>query len=158
MPGPTGLLAIALGPVGAMLEIAGQYVEQSRNEERLLYNQQLARQAAMDALSRGALEAGRLRSDTTKLIGEQKVGYATSGVDVTSGTPASIIGESRMLGELDAQTLLNNAIREAWGFQQKAEQLGKDLRASREAAALRAFGTLLGGAGQSAGMAAEYGG
>lgn len=153
-----GAASLLLSPISTMLDIYGQGEELKFNEAQSRDNEELAKRAAADAYMRGGMEAGRLRTNTTKLIGEQKVGYATSGVDMTSGTPASVIGETRMMGELDAQTIENNAVREAWGFKKKTEQIRRQRDFDRQKAALKMTATFLGGVGDMAGSAANMGG
>ena len=41
---------------------------------------------------------------------------AANGVDLSSGSPLDILGDTAMYGELDALTIRSNAEREAYGY------------------------------------------
>lgn len=89
---------------------------------------------------KSALEAGKLRSQGSQLIARQKVAYANSGVDATVGTPASVMADTRLMSELDAQTAENNAANEVWGF--KTQRLAaKDAWDKKKTAAAIKFGS-----------------
>lgn len=155
----TGLGALSLfgGLVGSIAS-AGDAERQGREDAQAFErNARLARLAAMDAESRGAQEAGRARMKGTQVIGEQKVAFAASGVDVSSGSPLALMADSRMMSELDAQTLKNNAAREAWGLRMEADDLDKQAKRSRQRGRNSAYGALFGGiANFGAGAAGMY--
>lgn len=85
-------------------------------------NARMSQSAAADALQQGAFQAGKLRAQSSQMLGEQKAGYAASGVDVTQGTPLQTMAGTRFLSDLDVQTAHNNAARRALGYQVQAQQ------------------------------------
>lgn len=132
--------------------------------ELLDYNASVADLQAQDALDRGVLDEGRYRSQIRGLIGTQRADYAAQGVSVAEGSPADVQADTAFLGELDALTVRQNAMREAWGYQVQAydtraradiarregvvlEQTGL---AQQTAARWAAFGAGLSGAGNVA--------
>lgn len=120
-------------------------------------NQRLAEDAAADATARGGQLAGRARMQGSQLVGAQKVGYANSGVDSTVGTPADVAGQTRMMSELDAKTMENNAAREAWGFRRHGLQYGQQAALEAAKGSARQTATFLTGAGRIAsGLGSEY--
>lgn len=86
-----------------------------------------ARLQEVDALSQGAQQIGAIRTQASLLEGQQRVAYAMSGIDASSGSAAANIGSSRLFAELDAATARNNAAREALGHRRSIDIL--DLRA-----------------------------
>lgn len=84
------------------------------------FNAQLYEQAADDALIRGEFEAGQIRRKASQIIATQRNMYAASGVDQTRGTPVDVQASSAGMAELDVQTTINNAAREAYGYRIKA--------------------------------------
>jgi hypothetical protein len=88
-------------------------------------NQKKATYQAADALHRGDIEEQAARTRTRLLIGEQNAAYAASGVELGSGSPASVTADTAMFGELDALTIRSNAQREAWGYISEADQFGR---------------------------------
>lgn len=103
---------------------------------------------AADALQRGAIESGRLRSMGSDMIARQQVGYANSGVDPTIGTAANVQAGTAAAAELDAQTAKNNAAAEAWGFDQHRAQAYDQLKAKNDESIRKGVGSILGGGGQ----------
>lgn len=77
---------------------------------------------AIDALARGSWAAGQQRMEGTRVAAEQTVGFEASGVDSTVGTAVQVSDGTRMMSELNAATVMNNARREAMGHTQAAQQ------------------------------------
>lgn len=131
--------------------------ETRAKEKEAQDNARLAQRAAVDSLQRGDREAGQARIGTSRLIAEQKVAYANSGVDPTVGTPAQAGAATRVMGEMDAQTLQNNAVREAWGFRTYGIKYQTQAQLEATHGTNRAMGTVLGGAGRFAGSVTDEG-
>lgn len=79
-------------------------------------NSSLARIKADDAMSRGYDAAKRNDLSTRRLIGTQRAGYASQGIDVNTGSAAEVQSDTATLGALDSLTIKNNAWKEAWGY------------------------------------------
>lgn len=121
-------------------------------------NAKLARAAAFDAEHRGNVEAGKAREQAGRVVGEQREAYGSSGVDVNSGTAARLQDDTRAIGTIDAQTILNNAAREGWGLRTQADQMVKQAKQARqqggwakENAGAAVTGSILTGTGQVVG-------
>lgn len=140
---------------GTGLDLVGGIEESNARIDESRSNAKLADAAAADAIARGTREAGKQRLEGGQLIARQRVAYANSGVDATVGTPATVMENTRATTELDAQTLQNNAAREAWGFKAKAAEFRKEAGLERRRSDRQAIGTILGGAGR---LASKYGG
>lgn len=133
--------------------IAGANAERDaakKRQEAAEAQANIANMSMMDALARGAVEAGRIRSMGSRTIAAQRVAYASTGVDVGQGTVLDVLGSSRAISELDALTAKNNAARAAWGFAQDAQNLRRTGQYARQAGEARATGTLLTAGGQAA--------
>lgn len=113
-------------------------------------NQQIADARAADALQRGNAEAGMIRMRAGQILGQQRASYGASGVDANVGTPASIQASSAMMGELDAQTAMNNAVRQAWGLKTYGYMYGQDAAYQAQAGQDAQYSTILGGLNQGA--------
>lgn len=159
MPVPLVIAGIAAGVslLGDLISGVGQKQaadEQARAAEE---NARLLRQRAIEVMDEGRRQGGLARMAGSKAISGQKVAFATSGVDPSSGTPAALAGDSRLNAELDALTLNANAAREARGIKTQASQLDRQAGAARTAGDWALAGSLLGGLGRSAGMAYNSG-
>lgn len=144
----------------ALLNFAGS-AAQSWGQQQAAFQQaqfdrlqaRMADMAAGDARQRGAQEAGRVRMQGSRIVGEQKAAMGASGVDPSTGSPLALMADTRLISELDAATLQNNAAREAWGYSVQAESLRLRAKQAEQAGSFAAAGTILGGLGRSAGIA-----
>jgi len=80
----------------------------------------LAQRAAKDAIERGAEAEATQRRKNTVLLARQRAAVASSGIELGTGSPLDILGDTAQFGELDAQTIRSNAEREAMGDRAKA--------------------------------------
>lgn len=71
---------------------------------------------AQDALNRGAQQAAEQRMRTRLAIGSQRAALAAQNVDIQTGTPLDILGDTAMFGAIDEERIRENAAREAWGY------------------------------------------
>lgn len=105
------------------------------------YNASVADLQAIDAEQRGEEEASRYRAGVRGIVGEQRTGFAASGVEAGSGSALDVQADAAFLGELDALTVKTNAAREAWGYKVQATDLRKRAEIQRkEGAFARASG------------------
>lgn len=120
-------------------------------------NASLADGQAADAIARGNQEAGRQARDTRAAIGSQRAGYASQGVQVDNGSALDVQADTAQLGELDRLTILNNAKREAYGYQVDATNSRAAGEQARSASRSGARTTLLTAASQLYTMGRESG-
>jgi hypothetical protein len=109
------------------------------------------------AEQRGASEAGRLRMEGSQTISAQKVALASSGVDPSSGSALNLFSTTRALSEQDAQTAKSNAAMEAWGHRVDEQNFRVQRRIAKRNSVLGPLSTVLGTAGQIAGLSAMSG-
>lgn len=148
-----GVAAVPLliGGVGALVSAAGDANAASEKAQQDRLNEQLAQQQAADSLQRGQAAAMRVRRKGSEVIGQQRARSAASGVDENVGTAAQVQAQTKMLSDMDAQTVTNNAAREAWGHTVEADQYGEQSKLDEEAGRQSVAGTLLGGVGSTLG-------
>lgn len=118
-------------------------------------NARIAGYAASDALYRGQVAAERSQSATAQKKGSQRARFAANGVDLSQGSALNILTDTDYIGALDANTIKDNAAREAWSdtIQQNNDSSNAAvLRARADSASpFSAFSsTLLTGAGSVA--------
>ena len=148
-----GLLGV-LG--GTLLQAHGEGLATQAKVNADLQNQQIAQAQTAFALQRGAFEAGQARMQGSRVIGQQQAGYGASGVDSQTGSAALVQGSTRAMSELNAQTALNNAQRQAWGYQVTANQYGTQAGVDRQLGGQQQLGTYLGGLGSAAGALGQF--
>lgn len=106
--------------------------------------------AAVDALRRGTFLGGTVRMQGSRTLAQQRVGYEVSGVDSGVGTPLQVADSSRMMSELDASTVRNNAAREALGHRTTASQYQNQITNLKLAGEQRTTGRTLAAVGATA--------
>lgn len=111
---------------------------------------------ADDAIVRGGEEAIKASREAERMRGTQVARLASNGLDISSGTPLSILEDTMYFGQQDANTIRNNAAREAWGYTTQAgAQTGSSQMfasvAKSQNSGVAAGTSLLSSAGQYAG-------
>lgn len=106
---------------------------------------QQAEAAARDAMLRGGQEAAVYRIRASQAMERARVSYANSGVDSTTGTPANVLADTRMMTERDVQTLQNNAAREALGYRNQAKHFDRQTQQYGTEFEAKKWQTILGG-------------
>ncbi len=121
-----------------------------------------ARLAQADANATNAMatrESEQQAWRTRALIGQQRAAIAANNIDPMLGTPAELMGETALFGEVDQQTIRMNAARQAWGFNAQAQNYRTQGQLARWSGNAAATGTILGSLAQAGNMAySAYGG
>lgn len=115
-------------------------------------NAQYAEWQAQDAITRGQRTEQNSRMKTAQLKSSQRASLAARGVALDEGSPLDILTSTDYMGELDANTISDNAAREAWALREGARgsMSNADLlrsRADAENPLFSAGSTFLTGAG-----------
>jgi hypothetical protein len=113
----------------AAADIGGAYVQsrafqqQGRLEKQAAkLNAQIEDMRVADALRRGRFTEFAQRRGTRGKIGSQRAIMAAQGIDTGFGSARDIVAETQSMGEMDAQTIMNNAYREAFGYKVAAAE------------------------------------
>lgn len=159
-PNPTAIGAL-MG-IGAIGGAVGSYFSAQSNKIQLNLQADLARinariseTAAKSALAAGEREVQAVRLRTGQMKAKQRVNFAASGLDLSSGSVQDVFNTTDFMGEIDANTVEANAIRAAWGYRTQAsnfqtEALMSSANASGVSATGSAFNSLLGSAAYAA--------
>lgn len=108
-----GMATSAIGSFsGASGRKAGYEADASIN----VINARLAELTAQSALRAGQTAEQTQRLKTAQIRSSQRAGYASSGVALDSDTVQRVLATTDIMGETDAQTIKNNALRSAWGY------------------------------------------
>lgn len=127
-------------------------------------NKQLTREGAVDAIGRGQEEQRRLGRDVAQRVGAQTARMGANNVDLSFGSAARTVEDTRMIGREDSQMLAENVRREvkgyqidAWGYESEKRAAKSEARQAKVGAAFGAASTVLGGATQYAKFKASRG-
>ena len=146
--GGTGPLMAAQGGLGVFSAYQSSKAQMEMSEyQASIYesNQRLAGLQADDAIRRGTKEADKMGAQTSAAIGSQRVAMAANGIELGYGSAADIEADTKAIGLENANTIRNNAWREAWGYKVDAANSGSQAAMTRLAGAGNAKATLITG-------------
>lgn len=135
---------------GQAAKMQGEYAKQQADA-----NARMSELKAEDATKRGEAEALKAKQKANLMQGSQRASMAAQGIDVSSGSAASILDETAESGLQDVLTIRNNAFREAWGYRAEASQYRFEGAAAKRAGKYEARNTYLTGGLQVAGQLAS---
>lgn len=109
--------------IGMGAQAGGGIAQGAQDAGTLNANADLMDVKAGEALVRGGINEDIQRNKTAQVAGSQRAAMGSSGIDINSGSNAEIQVETAKMGELDAQTIRNNAMRESWDYTNEAANL-----------------------------------
>lgn len=131
--------SVALGGISAYNQYQnGRYQAKVANQ-----NAETAQLQAEDSINRGNIEAERRRTQIRQQLGSQAAALGGTGADLSTGSALDIFGDTAQFGELDALTTINNAQREAYGYQVQSQNYKAEASSARKQGNMGAFTTLL---------------
>lgn len=167
---PLAVASLVATGVGTAVSMYGQYQQGKAQAGQYAYqaavdrnNKIIMDRQAEDAIKRGEAEEDEHRRKVASIKADQRVGFASRGIDLGSDNVLDTLSDTAMLGELDALTIRNNAQREAYGYRVQGmnyeASAGNNMLASKNAKSASRTGmssTLLSGASTVAGDYATY--
>lgn len=134
-----------MGAFGPLIQGYSQYQAADFEAKQAGANADLSATRAAYAEQRGAAEAGRLRSEGSQLVSEQKVALASSGVDISTGSAPNLFASTRAQSEQDVQTARSNAAMEAWGHRVEEAGYRAQRKIARRNSVLGPLSSVIGG-------------
>ncbi|MEM0651661.1 hypothetical protein AAFL31_07530 [Klebsiella huaxiensis] len=116
----------------------GKYTQAVANQ-----NADIAEAQAQDSINRGNIQAEEVRRRNRQAAGTQAATMGATGADLASGNALDIFGDTAQFGTLDALTTVNNAQREAYGYQVQSTNYTAQAAGARSAGKANATMTLL---------------
>lgn len=151
---PMTIAAIGATLVTGYLQADAQKAQGEYNAQVAENNAAMARRQADDANALGTREMERASWRSRAIMGQQRASIAANNLDPTMGTPADILGESALFGEMEQQDIRLNALRQAWGYNVEARNYQNEAGLSRWQGSTGARMTILGSLAQSAALGA----
>jgi hypothetical protein len=112
---PLTIAAATLSGFGAVGQAKAANAQADYNASVAENNAKTATYQAEEAQRRGEEDVINQNRKTAQLRGEQRATMAARGLDLTYGTPQSLIDQTDYFGQVDANTLRDNAAKEAYG-------------------------------------------
>lgn len=152
-----GIDPISIGLLigGTLLKTVGSLQEGAAASGAAAYKSQVADYNAVDAIRAGDVEATNESLKNRARLGKIKAGFAGSGVDVNTGSAASVFAAQSGLGELDALTIRSDAARKSFGYKTQAKLYDAEAENAKTASYISAASSLVSGASQAYGMMPE---
>lgn len=141
--GALSALGTAVGAIGSIAAgIQGQKVAN--------YNAEVATNNAAAERQRAAYEADITRGRVRQVVGAQRAAGAASGLDVRSGTPVAVLGDTAKAGEMDVLARLYQGESAATAYENDARKMKAEGKAAKVGGFINAGTSLLSGFGQLA--------
>lgn len=138
-------IGTALGALGTVAGAVGAVQAGNQANEVGKYNAQVAENNAAAERQRAAYEAGITRDRVRQVIGAQRAAGASSGLDIQSGTPVAVLGDTAKQGELDVLARLYSGESAARASQNDATMFRAQGRAQKQAGFINAASSLMSG-------------
>lgn len=126
------------------------------NSEIAANNARLAADDAAAAQAMGDRESQAQTWRTRAIMGQQRAAIAANGIDAGIGTPAEILGETALFGEVDQQAIRLNTARTAWGFNSQARNIQNQAGIDRFNTRAKGTATVLSGISSIASSAGGF--
>lgn len=106
-------------------------------------NAEIAEAQAQDSINRGNIEADQRRREMRQRSGTAAATMGATGAELSSGTALDVFADNAQFGTLDSLTTVNNARREAYGYQVQAANYKAEASSARKQGNVGAATTLL---------------
>lgn len=154
------LLIVASTAVTAMDRLqSGLYASKvARNQAAVAKaNKGMARENAIDAIGLGQDEQRRLGREVAQRVGSQEARLGANNVDITFGSAARTIDDTKLVGKEDSEVIAENTRRQVramqidvWGYEAERRARLSEAKQAKVATAFSVASTALGGATQYA--------
>lgn len=114
------------------------------------YNAKVADNNAVAEQQRAAFDANLQRDRVRQAVGSQRAAGAANGLDITSGTPVAVLGDTAKAGELDVLARLYSGDSAAVAYRNDAQRFRAEGKAQKTAGFINAGSSLISGFGQMA--------
>lgn len=131
--------------VGMMNQAGTSRVSNEYQQDMIAQNTKLLERARLDSILYGATAAGSAVEQGTRTISEMRARAAGSGVSLSSEGVVGLAETTREYSQLDAETIKNNALREALGYSVQESALQMQSRLSSLRADMQAKAAYIGG-------------
>lgn len=131
------------GAIGGAFQMVGSLMQGQSTADALEHQAEIMRRNAIAAMEAAKFDASKQQVMATKVLGAQSAGYASSGVEQTSGSVLDVIAASAANAELDKQSILHGGELRRINFENQASI---DEKAAGNALTASYFGAAAGAA------------
>lgn len=113
-------------------------------------NADIATYQASQAIQNGQTNVQTEELQVAQVKGQQRAAMGANGIDLGQGSATDVLASTDLLGDRDKATIMDNALRTAWGYKVQAAQYANANRSIHPG--LAAFGSLFGSATSTQGQ------
>jgi hypothetical protein len=137
---------------------AGAYASQTARYQAQVAqeNKGLVRDQAADAIKQGQIDQQKLGRDIAQKVGSQTARIGANNTDITFGSAARTIADTKMIGAEDQATLAENVRRQVKGMQTDIWNYESESRAKTAEASQATTASYFGAASTVLGSATQY--
>lgn len=117
----------------------GEFNAQQAEADALVFDE-----ASEDSIARGVEAASDVRKQVKRSNARGRAAQGSSGLQVDTGTNLDLVVQNTAFGEMNAETIINNAEREAYGFRKQAASLRDDASGFRYTSGIQSQNIRLG--------------
>lgn len=143
-------LGTALQGLGALASAGGAIAGGISANNVAEYNAQVAENNAQAERQRAGYEAELMKDRQRQIIGAQRAAGAAAGLDITTGTPVAVLGDTAKQSEMDILARLYSGESAATAYQNDAANFRAEGKAQRTAGFIGAGSSLLSSFGKMA--------
>jgi len=156
MCSPAALSAGSAGMqmVGAMGQASAQKAQYAYQAQVAENNAKIASEEASLAIQNGQVQEENQDLKTGAIYGAQRAAMAANGIDLDEGSATDVLATTKFMGNRDALTIRDNAMRQAWGYQVQAQNYTDNSKAM--SATGDAINPLMSGATSLLGSASSF--
>jgi hypothetical protein len=159
----SGVAGAAVSGYGAVESGNAQKSAADYQSQVAANNATIANQNALAATAAGNAQAEQAKLKNQQVVGAMMAGQASSGIDVGSGSALDTRKSQTEIGELNVETIRNNAARQAYGYRTQSmsdtAQAGLDTaqgQAAQNAGDIGGVSSILSGAASAGGKYASF--
>lgn len=146
---PSIISAIA-GLAGTAVSAVGAIQAGNAQNDAAKYNAQIADNNAAAEKQRATYDANLIRDERRRTVGAQRAAMAANGLDVSSGSPVAVLGDTTGQAEMDILARLYGGDSAATAYRNDAQRMRIEGKAAKQAGTIGAGSTLLTGFGSAA--------
>lgn len=152
-----GLIVASTALAGAGQLQAGLYASRTARYQAQVaqQNKAMAREGTADAIAQGQEQQRQLGREVAGRVGAQTARIGANNIDITMGSAARTMDDTRMIGREDSQALAENIRRQvksqqidAWNYESESRSSIAEGRQAKTASMFAVGSTVLGGATQ----------
>ncbi len=125
---------VAMQTIGARASAIGQQNALNGNADLADINARLAELGAQSTMLAGTRQAGSILLKGGQVKSSQRANMAANGIDLGSDTATNVLTSTDVMKEVDADTAMANAVRQAWGYRTQETNYQNDALIKRSLA------------------------